>query len=402
MNDIRIPVIAPIRFYPYNVSFETIDNDQNPDNRVSTGYDYEGIKPFPFHLAVPRQWADGQPGIDTMIVVRSGSSVVPSAKLYDEDDTYVKDCHVDEWATVDGDTHYRVWLDGRSTDSIEGLHTIKLFDDEETEVLMESEPMLIGGWFTAYAPFEYTNFENDFGVVFDNGTQQWTGRIMLPVRLSDPEPEFEKETYKDDPGTLTTLRVIPQRAFTFDSLPVTSHLCETFQLACSCSNLYLDRINVNFEEIPEAEKVEGTNIKLLSGRAIFVDFNDRYLRERVETAKTDQAIEWATCDYDSYTITGNSIEVVEASVSSIHFAVADSASYDAGAKILVVLTLSDDSGTSDLPVFYFNGVSVSGLVWGTNYLFFQFSDAFTNAPQLYHESGEATYTAGITVYVIDN
>ena len=41
-----------------------------------------------------------------------------------------------------------------------------------------------------------SNFENDFGIAWDNGLTRFTGRIMIPIRIYDPGPTFEKELWE--------------------------------------------------------------------------------------------------------------------------------------------------------------------------------------------------------------
>ena len=403
MTAIKIPVLTPIRFYNPNLAFDNESTFQNPDNRVSTGYDHEGVNPIQYALPIPKQWPDGQPGIDFIVQVDTlGAEFY--ADLYDFDDVYYKSLLKSIWEVVGTEKQHRVFLDGISGSGIaDGYYTIKLFDTTDDALLFESEALLIADWFVDAIPFEYWNFENDFGIVWDNGSTRFTGRIMVPVRLYDPEPTFEKEVYKNDPGELTTLRSIPQRVFNFDSLPVPVHVAELFQLAFACSELYLDRIKINSDDMPESELIEGTNLKQLNGKATFVDFNDQYMREKVETALTDQSIDWASHTYVTAVITANSIVVDDAVVSGVLWAQSQSYAHVADELVLIKVVLTDDSGddSTDLPLAQYGDAGVTLKEWGTNWLSYRTNDAASDYLRLVHFNNQkAVYTAVITFYSV--
>jgi hypothetical protein len=406
MTVVRQPVINPIRFYKPSLEFNNADTFQNPDNRVSTGYDWENVNPIPYHLPIPKQWPDGQPGIDFMINTEgTATSERFYADLYDEDDAYYKSLYVDEWDPIDSGYQFRVWLDGVSGSGIaEGVYTVKIFALDDDELLLESEALSIADWFVDGIPFEIWNFENDFGIVWDEGRRRYTARMMPPIRLYDPAPEFEKEQYRDDPGILTTLRVIPQRAFRFDSLPIPLHVSEFIQLGFSCSELYLDRIKINAEETPESVPAEGTNIKTLSGKATFVDFNQDYVREVVETEQEDQSIDWNTTDYVTGNITANSIVVNDPVIGSTRLGVvSDSISWDDGDLLLVKIEITDDAGDSDLPKYDFAQEVIQLNEWGINWISFRMSTQIASSGtfELFHNQNQkAVYTAVIDVYKI--
>lgn len=400
MTVIKIPVLTPIRLYNPNLSFGNNSTFQNPDNRVSTGYNWEAVNSMQYALPIPKQWADGQPGIDFLIQVESGNFY---ADLYDEDDAQVKSLYVQTWEVVGSDTQYRIFLDGLSGSGIaDGYYTVKIFDNTDDALLFESEALFVADWFDDMIPFEFWNFENDFGITFDNGNTRYTARLMMPIRIYDPGPTFEKEVYKNDPGILTTLRVIPQREFNFDSLAIPVHVAEFFQLGFACSELYLDRIKINSEENPEAEIVNGSNMKQLTGKATFVDFNTEYMMEKVETSQVDQSIDWDVSNYVTNVITGNSIAVNDPVVSGTLFARSDSHSYSDGDVVLVKVVLTDDAGDSDLPQILFDGSALQILEWGTNWFSYRVNDDSSDVVQLQHSgSQKAVYTAVLTLYTIE-
>lgn len=404
---IKQPLLSPIRFHDPSMDFDSETTFQNPDNRLSTSYDWENVKPVPYALPIPKQWPDGQPGIDLLLNIESGSSaVIIYAKLYDENDEEYKDLYVTYWATVTSGSLYqdRIWLDGLSGSGIEdGYYTIKIFLTADDSLIAESEMLLIADWFTDTIPFEYWNFENDFGLAWLKDSVKFTGRIMAPIRMYDPAPVFEKEVYKNDPGVLTTLRSTPQRIFNFDSHPLPVHVIELLQMAFTCSILYIDRIQINAEDLPEAELYEGTNLKYLTGKAVFVNFNDGFLREDVETERTDQSIDWASDTYDVATITGNSIAVNSPSVSGVFQGVtSDTITVAENDIILVKLTLTDDGGSSDMPQFNFLGEQFYIKEWGINWFCIRVgASASGNVVTLLHfQNDVAVYTGVIEVFKI--
>jgi hypothetical protein len=357
---------------------------------------------MPFAQPIPKQWPDGQPGFDFMLDTDALGNTF-YAKLYDADNADYADLNVVAWKANDFGYQWRVWLDGESGSGVEdGYYTIKIFDTSDDSLLLESEPLIVGDWFEDYVPFEYSNFENDFGIVFDNGSTLWTGRMLLPVRIYDPGPQFEKTTYKNDPGQLVTLRTIPQRIFNFDSLPIPAWLAEKIILAFSCSILYLDRIKINSEENPEADLIDGSNLKTLTGQAAFVGFNDNYYAEVVETEHSDQSKIWSSyADYTG-TITLSQLDLNDATLSpgGVYEAVTQSMSYTAGDKILVKLVLTDNA-SSDLPEVSFVGSAVEAQ-WGTNWFFYCPATSGTGQFKIEHTAGEsAQLTAVVNIYKVE-
>jgi hypothetical protein len=400
MTKLKQLPLSPIRFYPSLTFNET--NFQNPDNRLSHDYRFEGVRSYFSALAIPKQWPDGQPGIDFVInaVTAEGTFY---ARLYDSDDALYKSLIVYARQVVGSDTQYRVFYDGLSGSGIaEGYYTIKLFQTSDDTLLLESEPLFIATFFNYYIPFEYWNFENDFGIITDNTKAKYTGRIMMPLRIYNPEPQFEKEVYKNDPGVLTTLRTTIQRVFNYDSNPVPVHLGEVFQLAWANSEVYLDRIKVNSEESPEAEIVQGTNLKQITGQATFVDFNEEYTREKVETTQVDQVKIWATNNYTSGSIVGDTATITTASVSGFEDVQLQTISHVEDDLFLIKVVLTDN-GTSVLPLasLFSVGEQYRLLEWGTNWISYRFRSTGTATFNLGHLDGErAFYTAVVTAYKI--
>ncbi len=405
MTVVRQPVLSPIRFHDPSLEFDNETNFQNPDNRLSTDYDWENVNEVPYHLPIPKVWPDGQPGLDFMLnTAGTGGTETFYADLYDSNDTFYKSLYVAEWQAIDSGNQYHVWLDGISGTGIEdGFYTVKIFATHDDELLLESEALLIADWFIDTIPFEFWNFENDFGIVWSELRRRFTARIMIPIRVYDPGPTFEKETYQNDPGTLVTLRTIPQRIFNFDSHPVPVHIAELILLGFGCSELYLDRVKINSEDNPEAEIYKGTNLKYITGQANFVDFNTDFVRELVDTTQEDQSIDWSSHTYVTAVITGNSIAVNDPVIASGPLQVqSDLITLADGDIFIFKITLTDDAGDSDLPLYEFQGEQLQIKEWGINWFTFRVNgfDASDRFVLKHNNTEKAVYTAVLTVFKI--
>lgn len=407
---IRQPLLSPIRFHDPSLEFDNETTFQNPDNRLSTDYDWENVNEVPYALPIPKAWPDGQPGIDIMINDEAASSGATFyAKLYDEDDEEYKDLYVNYWATITSGSLYqhRVWLDGLSGTGIEdGYYTIKLFQTSDDSLLLESESLLIADWFIDCIPFEFWNFENDFGMKWHRTEITYTSRVMVPIRLFDPAPQFEKKMYKNDPGIETTLRASAQRIFNFDSHPLPVHVTELVQNGFVCSKLYLDRIQINAEENPEAELYKGTNLKYLTGKATFVDFNTNYQRESVQTEQTDQELIWDSTTYTgleiSYSPDNKTVNIIlNPVVSTFELVQTDDFTVVDCDMILVKLTLIDN-GTSDMPLVKVLGDSFYPKEWGVVYASYRVTaDYAENFVTLLNFAGDnADFSAKVEVFKI--
>ena len=410
MTQIRQPLLSPIRFHDPSLEFDNETTFQNPDNRLSTSYDWENVNNVPYALPIPKVWPDGQPGIDCIVtLVKPGDVSDIKADLYDSDDEFYCSCHIDRWgfdtSTTPSSEIYRIWLNGLDGTGVEdGYYTIKIISDDVDEtVMMESESLLIADWFIDCIPFEFWNFENDFGMRWDNGDYLFTSRVMAPIRLYDPAPEYEKKMYQNDPGILTTLRASMQRVFNFDSHPLPVHVVELIQNGFACSNLYLDRIHINSEEVPEAELYKGTNLKYLTGKATFVDFNEKYDRERVETEMEEETgIDWNSSGYGGTVMVANVLTVDEDPTAAPRTAISDSVSFDDGDMVIVKLLIVD-AGSSDLPDIYINNVNTKKQMinWGMNTLAFRMTASGSFTVELSTDNNDvAVWTATLNIYKV--
>ena len=98
MATVNFPILSPIRFYDPSLEFDNETTFQNPDNRLSTSYDWENVNEVPYALPIPKVWPDGQPGIDFVInTLDTSPSETVYAHLYDSDDVYYKALYVDAW-----------------------------------------------------------------------------------------------------------------------------------------------------------------------------------------------------------------------------------------------------------------------------------------------------------------
>ena len=135
----------------------------------------------------------------------------------------------------------------------------------------------------------------------------------------------------------------------------------------------------------------------------FVDFNDDYVAEDVETSLEDENIDWASDTFPTATITNNSIAINSPNLSAgppFYQAVSDAVSYSEGDVILVKLTLTD-AGSSDLPLIVFDSSNQARSQWGIGWYSFRVNDTDSDTVKMRNTPGEdAIYTAVIEVYKI--
>ena len=162
-------------------------------------------------------------------------------------------------------------------------------------------------------------------------------------------------------------------------------------------------IKINSESAPEAELIEGTNMKQISGTATFVGFNESYTRENTELSQDNQDIEWASSTYNpapgiNVNFAVINVPLVGGTVESI---TSDDVTHAIGDLFQVRIVLTD-SGSSTLPIIEFLGQQYMISEWGTTFHSFRASVAGTTPVVLSHEINTvAKYSAAIFVYKID-
>jgi hypothetical protein len=126
-------------------------------------------------------------------------------------------------------------------------------------------------------PFAATNFENDFGVIWENTTPTvWYLKLFIPYRMYKPMPKMEKSTYVTDAGVNSTLRTTINRGYELETLPIPIWYAELLQIVTGLSDIYINNIQVHFEDMPTMEIISESNLCVLKGVCFEVAFNDKY------------------------------------------------------------------------------------------------------------------------------
>lgn len=203
----------------------------------------------------------------------AGGSATPDAQLLSASDFYTyasNSRHV-----------YRFGLSLGAVDT--GYYIVKLVgaSDHTTypgRVFYESNIFEINTSFEGSYAFVVTNFENDFGNVWINATPTtWYLKLMLPYNMYLPKTKIKKDVYATDSGALTTLRSTINRVYEFETMPIPMWYAELIQMSCALSSIYLNDLAANFEDTPEIEPIQQSNLCVLRGDCVLTGFNDYYL-----------------------------------------------------------------------------------------------------------------------------
>jgi len=108
----------------------------------------------------------------------------------------------------------------------------------------------------------------------------------------EPVTSAEREIYTDDSGNVVTLRSIPQRKYRFETLPIPSYFAEKLQLLFSCSDITMNKMQVNADELPEIEIISETNLCVVTGEVSLKEFNDDYYQNEEIQTVSEQLTSW--------------------------------------------------------------------------------------------------------------
>jgi hypothetical protein len=281
------PSAASICYSIYLPYYEYLENH---DNRAADFDLWAGVYPHVFYQPILNTWrgivGDGN---ELDFVIHSSlatwaaeNKTVNVYKLTDADPlalTLIEALTPTDFYTYSSGIHVY-----RFTKSLaaytDGLYVVKIITSPQTaqQPLYESNVFEVGSWFDDCMTFSGTNFENDFGIAWINSTPTtWYLKLLMPYRMYKPAAKVEKEVYNNDGGVQTTLRSTIQRKFEFESLPVPIWYAELFQMATALSTTYLNRIAINFEDIPTIEVISESNLAIVKGVVTLTAFNDLYL-----------------------------------------------------------------------------------------------------------------------------
>lgn len=279
INGVSIPVLTPFKFYPADATIGDGINFQNVDNTKQSVQSWEGVYHNEFPQPVPLFWNDLTPGIDFQIQLDTSELAFANLRsaIIDLDGDVIQVLTTNDFFTITGTIH-QVVITADELHLEDGCYRIKIYENGGDDMYY-SEVIDIADTHEDCYPLEYSNFENDFGLIFTNATSEtWKGKMLIPLRMYEPLTEDEKEAYENDIGELTTLRTILKRIYNIETYPIPTWLSEKLKLIFGLSELTLNKLIVNTQDI-SIEKINETDKMELSGKIQLNDFTDYYLQE---------------------------------------------------------------------------------------------------------------------------
>jgi len=311
ISGISIPVLTPFKFYP--ASSETGDgvNFQNIDNTALPLQDWEGVYHSRFVQPVTRFWNDFSPGIDFQIIT-------DGAQTYGDTTVTFEDLDSNVLFTLESENFFVKGTDviGRFyADKFIGINDgcYKLVIRVQDNPVYNSEVFSLSDIHEDCYPLEYSNFENDFGLIFTNASAAtWVGKMMFPLRMFKPTTEEEKEVYENDVNELTTLRSIPKRMYEVESFPVPTWFAEKVKMIFGCSDLQLNKLAVNTESGINIEVLSESDKMQITGNVQLNGFTDEYAQNDALDTVTELLTSWqddgaTEGDWTQFTNDGNEI-----------------------------------------------------------------------------------------------
>lgn len=165
---------------------------------------------------------------------------------------------------------------------VNGYYFIRLVGDSANAypgaIFYESNVFEISNSIEGSYAFVATNFENDFGNIWINATPTtWYLKLVVPFNMYIPKTKIKKEVYATDSGALTTLRSTINRVYELETMPIPLWFAELIQMATGLSTIYVNDLAANFEDTPEIEPIQQSNLCILRGDCVLTGFNDYYL-----------------------------------------------------------------------------------------------------------------------------
>jgi hypothetical protein len=312
---VSIPVLCQFKFYPSDREIDNGVNFQNVDNTELPEQDWEGVYPNKFTQPISRYWNDFSPGIDFQIVT-------DGAQTYGDTTVTFEDLEGNDLFTLEKENFFT-----RGTDIIARFYADKFEAIEDgcyrlairiqDNVEYYSEEFNLADTHDDCYPLEFSNFENDFGLVFDNGAgDTWVGKMLIPLRMFRPATEEEIEKYNNDVGELTTLRSILKRVYEVESEPVATWFAEKIKMMFGCSDLILNKVAVNSGEGINIEPLNETDKMEIVGNVQLNDFTDDYIQDDALDTVTELLTSWtedgATVgDWDPFQSSGKDIVLAD-------------------------------------------------------------------------------------------
>lgn len=372
INGVSIPVLTPFKFFPADLTTGDGVNFQNIDNTELSQQEWEGVYHNEFSQPVARFWNDLTAGIDFQIQL--DTSVLAFANLraaiIDLDGNIEQVLTTDDFFTITGTLH-QVVIVANELHMADGCYRIKLYENGGDDIYY-SEVINIADTHEDCYPLEYSNFENDFGLIFDDGSSgTWRGKILIPLRMYEPVTEDEKEVYNNDVGELTTLRTIPKRIYNIETYPISTWFAEKLKLIFGYSDLILNKLVVNTDEI-NIEKIPETDKMELIGKVQLNEFTDYYLQDSAIDNFAELIVNpyWTASAgppaWDIFTIDGK--DITEANYRYLTGTVEASSNVIAAASgiLFIYINITGTITDGELEVPTLGGTEVYDLVEGNN------------------------------------
>ncbi len=285
---IQVPILTPLRLFPKAVDFTGGDNYINPDNTRQEDMIQEGLYNSTFYQAFQKTWHDDSDGLEFQVMSTAAAETLSAKSFKMDGDTEIEDMTCTKVFTYSG-SDTAVWTISMATPANYTTNTIYYIEVYTTSsgydyvsdywYFEDSGVNLARYW----APLEYSNFENDFGLIFDNGSgTTFAGKVLVPLQMYKPAPAIEKETVNDYKGVPLTLRTTIRRGYELVTAPVPVWFAEKLLIIFGCSELELNKITVNNTDDLGIEIFEQSDMAEVTGTVYFTDFNDYYNNEAVD------------------------------------------------------------------------------------------------------------------------
>jgi hypothetical protein len=377
IKGVAIPVLSPFKFFPAQEITLSGVNFQNTDNTGQLSQSWKGVYPKCFNQPVPRYWNDFSPGIDFQVYHNDSFSDIVDIRAY------IVDLNGNKVQTLSSDSFF-TWYDASSVitqirfyaDKLIGVNDgyYRILIDEDGYELYYSEIIEIKDTFDDCYPLEYSNFENDFGLIFENETSEtWKGKMLVPMRLFQPVNSDTRETYRDDNDILTTLRSTPKRVYQMESLPVPTWMAEKVKMIFSCSDIKLNKLTVNSEESPEIDLISESDLMSITGEIQLNNestdyFPDEYFQQDKIDEVTELITSWnesggAGIDWYYADFVGKFIQSAVFEDTGVGTLTSNTFSITTGEIYLVNFNFTSDINNIDL---YINGVKQIDALTGKN------------------------------------
>lgn len=129
------------------------------------------------------------------------------------------------------------------------------------DVTLLSEPIIVTEDNRNVVRMEYSNDENDFGMVFTtNGIDFKTYSLLIDGRFDLVQPASTREQFETDLGLLSVQDVVPVVIFTAELSPLPSQMVNKLNYILGCKNIFLNQLRWNVREAPSVQRIDNSNM----------------------------------------------------------------------------------------------------------------------------------------------